>query len=230
MSNNKMSNQKFCKVCQDAGKSEGEYRSHFIRETRDPNSKIICPTLLAIECRYCFKRGHTVKYCTTFKNKTAKNANNNNNNVKPKQNTNKTEKLINTFSCLYDSDDEQRFTPRTPSCSPPRKRGEYTPRTPSCSPPRKHDEFPELCTPKQFKHITSNYAIALSKNIETPVTQITTPVTQITTPVTPITTPVKVQLPNTFTINKYNPTNFKRPMKSWADDSSDEDEVVQIEW
>ena len=58
---------KYCKVCHDAGKSESEYRSHFIRETRDPNSKILCPTLLAMECRHCFKKGHTVKYCPTIK-------------------------------------------------------------------------------------------------------------------------------------------------------------------
>ncbi len=58
---------KFCKICQDMGKSESEYRSHYTRETRDPNSKILCPTLLAMECRYCFKKGHTVKYCPTIK-------------------------------------------------------------------------------------------------------------------------------------------------------------------
>jgi hypothetical protein len=49
------------------GKSESEYRSHYTRETRDPNSRILCPTLLAMECRYCFKKGHTVKYCPTIK-------------------------------------------------------------------------------------------------------------------------------------------------------------------
>lgn len=63
--------QKFCKVCQDAGKSETEYRSHFTRETRDPNSRVICPTLLSLECRYCFKQGHTVKYCKVLKEKDA---------------------------------------------------------------------------------------------------------------------------------------------------------------
>ena len=59
----------FCKVCLDAGKSESEYTSHFIRETRDPNSKVVCPTLLGLECRFCFKPGHTVKYCTVLKKK-----------------------------------------------------------------------------------------------------------------------------------------------------------------
>jgi hypothetical protein len=40
-----------------------EYTSHFLRETTDPNSRIVCPTLLLIECRFCFKRGHTVSKC-----------------------------------------------------------------------------------------------------------------------------------------------------------------------
>lgn len=54
---------KSCKFCKDAGKTEVEYTSHFLRESKDPNSRITCPTLLAIECRYCFKRGHTVSKC-----------------------------------------------------------------------------------------------------------------------------------------------------------------------
>ena len=54
---------KYCKVCHDAGKSETEYTTHFIRADRDPCSKIVCPTLLSLECRYCSKKGHTVKYC-----------------------------------------------------------------------------------------------------------------------------------------------------------------------
>ena len=72
MSRNNTNNayvKKFCKVCQDSGKSEEVYRSHFTRETPDPNSKVICPTLLALECRYCYKNGHTVKYCPCLKEK-----------------------------------------------------------------------------------------------------------------------------------------------------------------
>jgi len=61
--NNKIAPKKYCKVCHDAGKPESEYLSHFIRENPHPNSKIVCPTLLSLECRYCSKRGHTVKYC-----------------------------------------------------------------------------------------------------------------------------------------------------------------------
>ncbi len=58
----------FCKVCADAGKSD---TAHFPRKTLDLNSQVICPTLLALECRYCFKNGHTVKYCSVLKQRNA---------------------------------------------------------------------------------------------------------------------------------------------------------------
>ena len=54
----------FCKVCADAGKTD---TAHYVRATPDPNSPVVCPTLKALECRYCFKNGHTVKYCTVLK-------------------------------------------------------------------------------------------------------------------------------------------------------------------
>ena len=64
---NNKSTKAYCKVCHDAGKSEKEYTSHFTRETPDKNAKVTCPTLLALECRYCHKNGHTIKYCTVLK-------------------------------------------------------------------------------------------------------------------------------------------------------------------
>jgi hypothetical protein len=67
-SNKTMNTKKsFCKVCHDAGKSEKEYTSHGIKNEK---GIVICPTLLDQNCRYCNKRGHTVKYCPTLeKNK-----------------------------------------------------------------------------------------------------------------------------------------------------------------
>jgi len=55
----------FCKVCQDAGKSESEYTSHYVRSLPDRTGKttVVCPTLLATECRYCYNFGHTTKFC-----------------------------------------------------------------------------------------------------------------------------------------------------------------------
>ena len=53
----------FCKICYDSGKPEYLYNNHFVRETRDINSRVVCPTLLAISCRFCGVRGHTVSKC-----------------------------------------------------------------------------------------------------------------------------------------------------------------------
>ena len=53
----------FCKVCQDSGKTEKEYTSHNVRDAKGTQ----CPTLLAQECRNCYKRGHTIKYCSLIK-------------------------------------------------------------------------------------------------------------------------------------------------------------------
>lgn len=57
----------FCKVCHDAGKPESEYTSHFVRSDLGPKGKVVCPTLLSLECRYCFEKGHTVSFCVVLK-------------------------------------------------------------------------------------------------------------------------------------------------------------------
>ena len=60
----------YCKVCHDAGRSEKEYTSHWVK---DRTGKTLCPTLLDTECRYCFKLGHTAKFCDVLaKNNKAK--------------------------------------------------------------------------------------------------------------------------------------------------------------
>ena len=101
---------KYCKVCHDAGKSETEYTSHFIRENRDPLSKVVCPTLLSLDCRYCSKKGHTVKYCKLLeKDKIAEarqSKSSSNTNKKPKSQE-KYKQPNNMFSNLEsDSEDE----------------------------------------------------------------------------------------------------------------------------
>lgn len=53
----------FCKVCFDAGKPESEYTNHFVKNVPGTNGKVVCPTLLGLSCRYCFKNGHTVSHC-----------------------------------------------------------------------------------------------------------------------------------------------------------------------
>lgn len=53
----------FCKVCFDAGKDEQCYNSHFVKDRPGPNGKIVCPTLLSTECRYCKETGHFKSHC-----------------------------------------------------------------------------------------------------------------------------------------------------------------------
>lgn len=53
----------YCKVCHDAGKPESEYTSHWVK---DLTGKTTCPTLLNTECRYCYKTGHTAKFCSVL--------------------------------------------------------------------------------------------------------------------------------------------------------------------
>ena len=53
-----------CKLCFDAGKSELEYMSHYVR---DRAGKTTCPLLLSIKCRLCNATGHTPKHCPGIK-------------------------------------------------------------------------------------------------------------------------------------------------------------------
>ena len=113
-SNNVKAIVKYCKVCHDAGKSEAEYRSHFIRESPAPTSKVVCPTLLAQECRYCFNSGHTIKYCPTLK-KHEKTELTNTYYGKASISTKKTlTSKSNLFECLNhdSSDEEESSTPQ----------------------------------------------------------------------------------------------------------------------
>jgi hypothetical protein len=102
----------YCKVCHDSGKPESEYTNHWVK---DLNGKTTCPTLLNTECRYCFKRGHTAKFCSVLtknnltKNNLIKNNKENNktimNKPKPFQN-----KPTNGFAVLCNDDDEEEIT------------------------------------------------------------------------------------------------------------------------
>ena len=97
----------YCKICNDAGKSESEYNSHWVK---DLNGKTTCPVLLNTECRYCFKLGHTAKFCDllTKKNKKMEQK------IEAKKPAIKEEKNVrksyttgtNVFSSLYNDDSD----------------------------------------------------------------------------------------------------------------------------
>jgi predicted transcriptional regulator len=66
---NKQSMKSFCKVCYDAGKTEKEYTSHYVKTEPGPNGKVACPTLLSQKCTYCAGSGHTAGYCKVIADK-----------------------------------------------------------------------------------------------------------------------------------------------------------------
>ncbi len=113
---NKMSNNNsnqyakkpFCKVCFDAGKAD---TAHFIRKTPDPKSQVTCPTLLALECRYCFQHGHTVKYCTVLKQQDKEDHKNKRVilNTQPQTQTQPQTKNSNKFAVFEDEDDLEQL-------------------------------------------------------------------------------------------------------------------------
>ena len=40
---------------------------HALRTSADPNSAVLCKVLLATECKYCYKFGHTISHCAAKK-------------------------------------------------------------------------------------------------------------------------------------------------------------------
>lgn len=55
--------QPYCAHCFNLGKDESVFRSHWLRASPEPSSPVVCPELLATECSYCFKQGHTKSRC-----------------------------------------------------------------------------------------------------------------------------------------------------------------------
>lgn len=98
----------FCKVCFDTGKSADVYGSHFVRESPDVNSRVVCPTLLALVCCYCGIQGHTVSKCKKITQAPKKNVMLCSP-VQPAVMKSVQKKLANVFQNLSDdSDDEDR--------------------------------------------------------------------------------------------------------------------------
>jgi len=150
----KTDTKKYCKVCHDAGKSETEYLSHFIRESRDPNSKIVCPTLLSLECRYCSNKGHTIKYCKILeKNKNMSSRQERINNYhKTEKNDVKYKVSSNIFDNLgseSEEEDEEFSDIRAPNST-------------------LSDNFSEICS----KSVPKSYASVLSTPVAKPVAHI----------------------------------------------------------
>jgi Nanos RNA binding domain len=138
----------YCKVCHDAGKSESEYTSHFVRETPEPNSKVLCPTLLQQKCSYCSKSGHTVKYCKDALKAKSKPVTK----VEIKKVVSKTP--TNMFSLLYNDDTEETIISKSTQASASKQVIEVK------------EDFPALCstTTKKTLPSISGYATIAAKS------------------------------------------------------------------
>lgn len=121
--NTNASRKPFCKVCFDAGKMESEYTSHNVKKYNVMTAKMdtICPTLNSTECRYCYKLGHTAKFCPVLEdrknNEAAREAARQReirNADRPAEKVNEAKKPTNVFAALYDSDDENEEKVATP--------------------------------------------------------------------------------------------------------------------
>ena len=136
----------FCKVCKDAGKPESDYTSHYVRSIPDKqgNTKVLCPTLLNTECRYCYGLGHTAKFCPVLEARKKDDERRERDDKrrateqKPVQKP-KVDLRGGGFSVLCDSDDDAEPTPVV-------------------------EEFPALGAPSQ-RVITGSYASAAAKPV-----------------------------------------------------------------
>jgi hypothetical protein len=194
----------YCKVCHDAGKSEKDYTSHFVRSAPGPNSKVVCPTLIAQECRYCFKTGHTVKFCPQLKSKEHVSKPVPKPSLAPKK---EPVVAVNAYSDLYssgsESDEDVREKVKKNAPKIAFKKTEKTEKVLNI------EEFPSLCTPVMKTQVFTGYASVVLKAKEAR-EDIFEPEFVSQVQVTKITPPA--------------PQFLRRLRGSWADEySSDED-------
>jgi hypothetical protein len=139
--NTNASRKPFCKVCFDAGKTESEYTNHNVKKYNVLTAKMdtVCPTLNATECRYCYKLGHTTKFCPVLeerkKNETSRMRENRREQPRPAEKVVETKKPTNVFAALYDSDEENETQVSMPKLATA---------TTQVSTPTNVDEFPAL--------------------------------------------------------------------------------------
>jgi len=120
--NNSRSNKPFCKVCKDAGKTEKEYTNHSVKSFDRLTGKSVttCPTLLSHECRYCHELGHTAKYCQAIADKN-KHDKKEKKEVKPQavvKEASAVNKCVRFAELAYDSDEEEVAPMPTPVPKP----------------------------------------------------------------------------------------------------------------
>ena len=175
--------------------------NHWLRQSPDPKSPLVCPVLKQTECRYCFEFGHTVSRCPILeaKNKTSVTAvdrsllkdkrerewetQRERECVRERRSYNKN---INLFATLDDSDDKKA------SPSGVQKKSV------------EKEEFPALPSAGAYRKITVNFSTMKYSDVAAK--------PAVVKPPAPVATEEKVE---PKMVKKY--TN-------WADDSSDDEE------
>lgn len=110
---------------------------HFLRESRDPSSPIVCPELKSTQCQMCFVLGHTRSHCPSqIKSwrsyaKQEKQKENSLDKVKVK-NLDKPELSVNKFSVLLEDESDSDSDGSDPIYH---RDGSFRPRSPDYPPP-----------------------------------------------------------------------------------------------
>ena len=200
----------FCKVCHDAGKSESDYTSHYVRSMpdRQGNTKVTCPTLLNTECRYCYELGHTAKFCPVIAarkksdERTHREEERRNREPQQKQ-VMKTKVITNAYNALYESDDDE--TDKKPITAPVVK-----------------EEWPTLGEPSKRVEMGGGYAAAAAKQA---------PIVEAKTQALPSGFVVLKKGASYENTEPAKPTFKRTKIKSWADwDTDDEEDVDNSAW
>jgi len=202
-------NKPYCKVCHDAGKSEKDYTSHYVKsQDRKTGTTIVtCPTLLNTECRFCYGIGHTAKFCPALTNK--KKFEQREEQYQQAKETKKPPTPIKKetreggFSALLNYDDDvSAAVPLALSSAEPFSKVE------------KVEEWPTLGEPSQRIASVPSYAAAVAKQV---------PIIAAAKKEQPITFQV-LQKGNLYERTKIEKPTFLRGRSSWADDSDDDDD------
>ena len=190
----------FCKVCHDAGKSESEYTSHFVRSRPDMNgkTKVTCPILAATECRYCYELGHTTKFCPVLEENNKRSKKEKSVSIQYQKAEQRAysrpipepvveKKYSGAFAALGDDSEEEKPVPKVAVTVPV-------------------DEFPALFGSKTATAPVAKSAVSWAAMAEKPAAPVLKPI-------------VKPAIKNTPQIAS----------KSWADDSDSEEEEEEFQ-
>jgi hypothetical protein len=192
----------FCKVCHDAGKPDNEVTSHFVKSLE---GKIICPTLLTQNCRYCKEPGHTVSFCKVLAQQKKLNEKKERKNkmeeqlIEKQKNTKNAKNTKNIFTAFMEEDDEEEEETTTIQTNINSSKPTYA---------------SIASKPKSYKQEDNNKNKSGFTILKLKIPGVEAEMEEEEKPDSPIISPPKI-VTATTTTKKY---------KSWADYSSSEDE------